>query len=171
MDSHEITVDGVTYRRGERLKAIPLTQGSVFFDLNCLHKVDNGSFIAFSGGWSTSTYFPSTNVFYEAIVVEKQPEWREVKLDGYYRAINKGLTRDAERIIRESIAETLKASRIRIHNVDGSVSEFESKRLNGVTVWEFSTPAGGMTSRLAIEGMQADIQLAFMRGSKVEVLG
>lgn len=172
----EVTVEGVTYRRGEQLKAIPL-EGQ-FICATLFEPLFRwvGSELQF---WCVDHWHRNQNPLetfckggiYGAIVVETQPEWVEV-LNRYLRVIDaRGLVSDALVKLQEDIAEILKAQRIRIHNVDGSVTEYWLEWHVGSQSNKYFVETTERSAVLMeLDEMQDTIQLAFMRGSKVEVL-
>lgn len=104
-------------------------------------------------------------------VVERQPEWRVIDPDQYWDYLEAGHHRQAARVLKDLVSHTLKASRIRITNVDGSVTEYV-KRLDADNTGDSWTAVYGEGSQSYTPKhmMQDHIQAAFMRGSKVEVL-
>ena len=101
--------------------------------------------------------------------VEKQPdEWREVG-PLLHHSVCGSIPFET---LRAAIAETLKASRIRIHTVGGNVLEYYNTHETwgdcSEEIWQITCDCG---ARLKAHVIADAIQLAFMRGSKVEVLG
>jgi len=162
----EVTVEGVTRRIVGNI-ATPTHVGDYFFDhKRHLFRLDGDrlpeSYRA-SNRWEPDVpEFP----LYEAIVVEKQPEWRP-QFNHYLEGIKKGSPlADCIEWLHNDVAGTLMASRIRIHNVDGSVTEW-IKRYED----EYLSESESSRRWAKLSDMQDRIQLAFMRGSKVEVWG
>lgn len=172
----EVTVEGVTYRRGKSVSHIPVN-GTLFFQGDALFKNTEEGFACYyptlrHPGWERIGIH-GAKTYYEAIVVDKAPEWVEVK-NGYYASLENGETyHEAAEALSKDITETIKAQRIRIHNVDGSVTEY--KRMTGASPgmeWGVFYPEDkGEWKWCWAANVQDHIQLAFMRGSKVEVLG
>lgn len=160
--TNEITVEGVTYNVSD--------ETTYTMEPKKLYKDEYGHYVKLSA--ENVTYYLCSSderwraghvVFplRELLVVEKQPdEWRGA--DTWHRYYQYG-TKDWVNGLQKSITETLKASRIRIHNVDGSVSEYSAW---GGDAWQ-----QGIHLVVHNVVMQDRLQNAFMRGSKVEVLG
>lgn len=168
MDNHEVTVEGVTYHECSS-NAYP-KEGDYFFDgRHLLFKIKNNLPCSrnYQGHWVPELlHFP----LYEAIVVEKQPEWREVK--NRYIDWKNACEGSRRSFLRNDIKETLKASRIRIHNVDGSVTEYVHRLESDSTGDSWTALPGDNCQRYTPKyELIGHIQLAFMRGSTVEVLG
>lgn len=123
-DNHEVTVDGVTYRRGEKLDAVPV-DGRIFYQSDKLYKNTEEGFAAFyptlnHPGWER-VGLTGCHSYYQAIPVEKKPELVELEC-AFLSWVVKGYPYEAENVLAEAVQRALKADKVVITMPDGSVT-------------------------------------------------
>ena len=166
MTNNPITLKGKQYTVSDET-TYEMLPGKVYRDsegLNVhLSQMGLTEYLANNGVW----LFKHIRFPLRELIPVPESKVREIE-NRYLAGIKNNAPKAAMVALRNDIKEALQASHLRIHNVDGSVSEWEYYKPDDIYPWrrtDISQPDGYTATNCFV---QDKLQLAFMRGSTVE---